>query len=227
MFFLNYLQVQPLSALLLAENPGVLDQEPQLWGALPLLAPGAHVCLTPWPSAGAGAVQQPEPPAATPAPALPSPCPRKPPRRNSLRTTGARSAGCSAGKGQATPSPGCRWPRWAWRSVLPPPVVSFPPLCTAQMLSPSGGECPGPGHTLLGTLCAQRPVPCRGVSVPSLRAGHGAGGAGARGCGQIPQRCLSCGDGRLRAAPRPPQTSWPLQGAPHGHGRGCPAVRRP
>lgn len=84
-FFLNYLQVQPLSALLLAEKPGVLDQEPQLWGALPLLAPGAHVCLTPWPSAGAGAVQQPEPPAATPAPSLPFPCPR----RNSLKTTGA------------------------------------------------------------------------------------------------------------------------------------------
>lgn len=46
------------------------------------------VCLTPWPSAGAGAVQQPEPPAATPAPSLPSPCPRKPPHRNSPRTTG-------------------------------------------------------------------------------------------------------------------------------------------
>lgn len=43
--------------------------------------------------AGAGAVQWPEPPAATPATSLPSPCPWKPPHRNSLKTTGALPSG--------------------------------------------------------------------------------------------------------------------------------------
>lgn len=59
---------------------------------------GSRVCLTPWPSAGAGAVQQPEPPAATPAPSLPSPCLRKPPHRNSPRTTGLAQRAVLLGK---------------------------------------------------------------------------------------------------------------------------------
>lgn len=153
---------------------------------------GSRVCLTPWPSARAGAAQQPEPPAATPAPScrprVHEAAPQDQPRNHRALLGGAVPLGKENGP---SPDPGAHAEVATLSLVFgsAPSRGLFPPSCTAQALS-LGASALALSTPCAGHQCAQPPVPCGGVSA-GLRAGHRGGDAGARVVGQTPQPCSS------------------------------------